>query len=449
MSSITTSLTGDPPATTLSKLPSTTDTSGGRRVPEPYDLLFVGGEVMDPGGGHTGRLDVAVRDGRIAAVAPALPRSAGTVVDVTGRLITPGLVDLHTHVYPGAGYWGIDPDPVAWHTGVTTWVDAGSAGAWTLAGLRGYAATRQVRIVALLNIAGPGLAARTGEGRHLDGCDPDLAARSVAEHRDLVRGIKVRIDADVVGRNGVEPLRRAIEAATACAVPVMVHVGTPPPALGEVLDLLRPGDILTHGASGLADPTGPAAAAAHERGVRFDIGHGSGSFAFDVVTRQLAAGLRPYTVSTDLHTRSVYGPVFDLPTTMAKLLAVGMPLAEVIAAATVHPARALGLDAGTLAVGAPADVALFRISEGAFEVVDAHRQTRLAPLRLINEATYVGGRRLAPQWPAPPPPWVPLTAGQRAALANRENDLRALLSTPLAGVEDLAEQFPITRHRQE
>ncbi|HET6531877.1 MAG TPA: amidohydrolase/deacetylase family metallohydrolase [Actinoplanes sp.] len=410
-------------------------------MPEPYDLLFVGGEVIDPGGGHTGRLDVAVRGGRIAAVGTGLG-PARAVVDVRRRLVTPGLVDLHTHVYPGAGYWGIDPDPVAWHTGVTTWVDAGSAGAYTLAGLRGFAAGRQVRVVALLNVAGQGLAARTGEGRDLEFCDPQLIAEVVPQHRDLVRGVKVRIDAEAVGGNGVEPLRRAIEAATACAVPVMVHVGTAPPPLPEVLGLLRPGDIITHCASGLAEATGPAAAAAHERGVLFDVGHGSGAFAFDVVARQLAAGLPPYSISTDLHARSVCGPVFDLPTTMAKLLAVGMPLAEVVAAATVHPARALGLDAGTLAVGAPADVAVFRVEEGAFQVVDAHRQTRLAPLRLINEATYVAGRRLHPQWPAPPPPWVPLTPGQRAALARRENDLRALLSAPLVGVDDLAEQFP-------
>jgi dihydroorotase len=301
-------------------------------------------------------------------------------------------------------------------------------------------------VYALLNIAGPGLAARTGEGRDLEACDPDLVAESVSRNRDFVRGIKVRIDAEAVGRNGVEPLRRAIVAAEACGLPVMVHIGRTPPAVDEVLALLRPGDVLTHCASGLADATGPAAGAARDRGVLFDIGHGSGGFAFDVAARQLAAGLAPHTISTDLHARSLYGPVFDLPTTMAKLLALGLPLADVVAAATVRPARALGLDAGTLAVGAPADLAVFRVAEGAAEVVDAHRQARSAPLRLINEATYVGGRRLPPAWPTPPPPWVPLTEGQRAALSRRENDLRTLLTAPLVGVDGLAEQFP--RHRE-
>jgi dihydroorotase len=222
----------------------------------------------------------------------------------------------------------------------------------------------------------------------------------------------------------------------------MVHIGTAPPTLDEILDLLRPGDIVTHCASGIAAPLGPAVHAARDRGVLFDIGHGSGGFAFDVLERQVAAGLAPDTVSTDLHARSLHGPVFDLPTTMAKLLAVGLPLDAVLAAATVRPARALGLPGGTLTVGAPADLAVFRLEEGAFPLVDAHRQTRHAPLRLVNEATYVAGRRMIPQIDPPVPPWIPLTDAQRAALARRERDLRALLTAPLVGAGGLADQFP-------
>ena len=240
----------------------------------------------------------------------------------------------------------------------------------------------------------------------------------------------------------MEPLRRALTAAETCGVPVMVHIGTAPPALDDVLALLRPGDLVTHCASGIASPLGPAAREAYGRGVLFDIGHGSGGFAFDVAEAQIAAGLRPYTISTDLHARSVHGPVFDLPTTMAKLLAVGLPLGDVIAATTVHPARALGLTGGTLEIGAPADIAVFRVEEGRFEVVDAHRQVRHAPLRLANRATYVGGRLLPPQLPSPSPPWIPLTGAQRAALARRDDDLRTLLSAPLVDAEGLAEQFP-------
>jgi dihydroorotase len=430
------------PSRTLCKLPSRTDIRRLPEVPEPYDLLFTGGDVLDPGGGHAGRLDVAVSAGRIAAVGADLSAGAARRVDVTGRLLTPGLVDLHTHVFPGGGYWGIDPDPIAWYTGVTTWVDAGSAGAYTIDGLRAFAAGRQVRVPVLLNIAAPGLAARTGESRDLDNVDVDLAVETIRHHRDLIRGVKVRIDSAIVGDNGVEPLRRGLAAAGACGLPVMVHIGSAPPPVDEVLELLRPGDIVTHCASGIANPLGAAAEAAYARGVRFDIGHGSGGFAFDVAGAQLAAGIRPYTISTDLHARSLYGPAFDLPTTMAKLLALGLSLDEVVAAATVQPARALGLDAGTLTPGAPADLAVFTVDERPFEVVDAHRQVRQAPLRLRNDATYVSGRRLPPRLPVPPPSWIPLTGAQRDALARREAAIRDVLAEPLVGVDGLAEQFP-------
>nr|WP_296074415.1 amidohydrolase/deacetylase family metallohydrolase [uncultured Actinoplanes sp.] len=395
-----------------------------------WDLLFAGGEPFD----------VAVTDGRIAATGASLPRDAHTVVDISGKLITPGLIDVHTHV--GPGYWGIDPDPIAWHTGVTTWVDAGSAGAYTVDGLRRVAADAEVRVPVLLNISAVGLAGRTGENRDLANCDVGLAIATIQAHRSLIRGVKARIDAESVGDNGLEPLRRAIAVAEACDVPAMVHIGRPPPSVDEVLDLLRPGDLLTHCSSGIARPLGPAVHEAAARGVLLDLGHGAGGFAFDVLEQQLEAGLRPYTISTDLHARSVAGPVFDLPTTMAKLLAVGVSLGDVLASVTAHPARVLGLPCGSLSVGVPADLAIFSVRREEFEVVDAHRQVRRSPIRLVNEATYVGGRRLLPRLPLPPPPWVPLTDAQRAALARREEEIRTLLSAPLVGAEGLADQFP-------
>jgi dihydroorotase len=400
-----------------------------------WDLLLVGGVRADGV-----RADVAISDGVIAAVETGLPLDAAEILDISTKLITPGLIDLHTHV--GPGYWGIDPDATAWHTGVTTWVDAGSAGAYTIDGLRRVAANAAVRVPALLNISAVGLAGRTGESRDLGNCDVALAADTLQQHRDLLRGVKVRIDRDTVGDNGVEPLRRGIAAAGRAGVPVMVHVGTAPPPVGAVLDLLRPGDIVTHCASGLAAPLGPAVHAAVGRGVLLDIGHGSGAFAFDVLERQLEAGLRPHTISTDLHARSLHGPVFDLPTTMAKLLAAGVTLSEAVTATTEAPARALGLPGGRLVPGAPADLAVFTIEEEQFEVTDAHRQVRRSPFRLVNEMTYAGGRPLIPKLPAPVPSWIPLTDAQRAALARRERSLRALLSTPLVGVDGLAEQFP-------
>ena len=411
-----------------------------------HDLLLAGGQTIDVGGGHVGRYDVAVRGGRIAEVAPALPPgSAREVVDVTGRLVTPGLVDLHTHVHPGAGYWGIHPDPVAWHTGVTTWVDAGSAGAWGIDALRAAVRAYRVRVPALLNISGLGLTGRTGESTDLAHVDVGAAIDAAARHPDLVVGVKARIDRETVGTNGVRPLERALDAARAAGLPVMVHVAAGPPGPADVLPLLRPGDILTHCASGVAATgAGPVVREAYERGVLLDVGHGSGGFAFDVLEEQLAAGLAPHTVSTDLHARSRYGPVFDLPTTMAKLRAVGVPLVDVVAAATATPAAALRLPGGvgTLAVGAPADVAVFAVEPGPFAVVDAHGQVRQAPERLVNVATYVAGRLLPPSLPESPPSWVPLTGEQRAALDRRDQALRSLLGQHLVGPEGLTEQFP-------
>ena len=416
-----------------------------------YDLLLTGGDIIDPGGGHAGRADVAVLGGRVAAVGADLPRAqAREVVDVSGRFVVPGLIDLHTHVHPGATYWGIAPDPIAWYTGVTTWVDAGSAGAFTLDALRVAVDGFRVRVPVLLNISAIGLTGPTGESRDLRNCDVDLAIAAVVANRDLVAGIKVRMDHHTVGGNGLEPLRRAVEVAQVCGVPVMVHIGVAPPSVDELLPLLRPGDILTHCASGIADGVvgqrgvEPALREAYAAGVLFDLGHGSGGFAFDVLEAQLDAGLVPHTISSDLHARCLYGPVFDLPTTMTKLLAVGLPLPDVIAAATAHPARALNLPAGagTMTVGAPADLAVFAVAEGGFEVVDSHQQRRTARRRLVNEATYVAGRLLPPGLPAEPRPWVPLTDAQQAAVRRRTGGIRDLLTAPLLGADGLAEQFP-------
>ena len=393
-----------------------------------WDLLLTGGDPFD----------VAVSDGLIAATGPGLPRDAHSVVDLDGHLITPGLIDLHTHV--GPGYWGIEPDPIAWYTGVTTWVDAGTTGAFTFASLR--AKRTDVRVAALLNIAATGLAGRTGECRDLANCDVALAVDTIQRHRDLIHGIKVRMDRETVGDNGLEPLRRALDAAERTHVPVMVHIGAAPPLVDDVLDLLRPGDIVTHCASGIASPLGPALRSAVDRGVLLDIGHGSGGFAFDILERQLDLGIRPTTISTDLHARSLHGPAFDLPTTMAKLLACGLPLAEVVEAVTIRPARALGLPGGTLEVGAPADLAVFEVRHEDFEVTDAHLRTKRSPLRLTNLMTYAKGRALPPRLPAPVPGWIPLTDAQRAALARRDREVRALLSTPLVGVDGLEDQFP-------
>ncbi|MFC7406281.1 amidohydrolase family protein [Georgenia alba] len=415
-----------------------------------WDLVLRGGRVLEPTGSgqvDDGVADVAVRGGRIDAVGPGLSGAAARVVDVSGQLVVPGLVDLHTHVWHGATYWGVDPAPLAWRTGVTTWVDAGSAGAYGMAAFRrGVVEPAPVRIHALLNVSGIGLVGRTGEHRELENLDVAAACAVATEHRDLVRGVKARIDRYTVAEHGLEPLRRARELADALERPLMVHIGYGPPTVADVAPHLGAGDILTHCATGAATDLvrdGRPTDVLHglvEAGVLLDLGHGSGAFAFDVLEAELAAGLRPI-VSTDLHIRSVHGPAFDLPTVLGKALAAGMPLADAVAAVTVRPARALGLDAGTLAVGAPADIAVFDVEEGSFPTLDVHRQVRHAPLRLRNTATYVAGRLLPPAAAAPPPPWVPLSDAQRAAEAERVRRLRDAAPT-LERPEDFDEPFP-------
>jgi dihydroorotase len=396
-----------------------------------WDLLLAGGER-----------DIAVSGGKIAAVGTNLGPGRETL-DVKGKLITPGLVDMHTHVHAGGSYWGIEPDPVAWYSGVTTWVDAGSTGAYNFESLRLRTRGYQVRVPVLLNISALGLVAPTGEAKDLSNCDIDLAIATVQQNRDTIAGVKVRMDRH--SASGLEPLKRAVEVGRACGVPVMVHIGAAPPTIREMLPLLRPGDIITHCASGIAARGGgldPAAKEAYQMGVLFDIGHGSGGFAFDVLEAQLEAGMVPQTISSDLHARSLHGPVFDLPTTMAKLMAVGLSLEQVVHAATEAPAKALGLNAGTLHIGAPADIAVFSAEDGPFEVVDVHGQRRTAPLRLRNVATYVSGRLLTPQLPPPPPPWISLTPAQKAALHQRQEAIRGLLTAPMVDPGGLTEQFP-------
>lgn len=415
-----------------------------------WDMLLRGGRVLDPASSHDGPADVAVRSGAVAAIGQGLPADAAAeVVDVTGSLVTPGLVDMHTHVFPSATYWGLDPEPVAWRSGVTTWVDAGSAGAYSLEGLRTYVADRvPVRIHGLINVSGLGLVAETGEHHVLDHLNTVDAAAVAARHGDFVRGVKARIDARTVGANGIEPLRRAKTLAAQLDKPLMVHVGYGPPNIAEIVPLLGEGDILTHCASGCPSDlvsdgalTSPAQSAL-ERGVVFDIGHGSGAFDFDVLETELAAGVEPI-ISTDLHARSVHGPAFDLPTVMMKMLAGGQDVPTVVAGVTTRPARALGLhDVGSLREGSAADIAVFTVENGRFPVVDVHGGVREAPARLTNTATYVAGKRLPPTAAASPPPWVSLSEAQQQAEAERVAAMRAAAAPRLESPDDFPQPFP-------
>lgn len=398
--------------------------------------------MVDPATGRSGRYDIGVLDGRIARVAPELSAHlAAEVLDARGCIVLPGLVDLHTHVFYGGTYWGIDPAPVAWRTGVTSWVDGGSAGAYSLGAFRRLCVEPvATRTRAFLNISGIGLVAETGEGRREELCDADLCAAAIEAHRDIVVGVKCRLDHFAVGAAHLVPLRRAIEAAEGVSVPVMVHIGAGPPEIDEVLDLLRPGDLVTHCTTGqsmsILDANGrirDSAVRARERGVLFDVGHGSGAFSFTVAEAMLAAGMVPDVISSDLHQRSLVGPCFDLPTCMSKFLALGLSLEEVVRAVTVNPANAIGDDmvTGSLEIGRRADIAVFELETGDFVLYDTYLESRRIERLFVNRATILGGSVLAPVPAAASAPWIELTEQQRALSDRDASELRRPWATAL------------------
>jgi len=372
------------------------------------DLLIAGGVVVDPATGRHGRGDVAIVDGRIAATAPNQPdASAGDVFDASNLLVVPGLVDLHVHVYPGVADLSVEADPTCLARGVTTVVDAGSAGANTFAGFRRLVVgPSRGRILAFLNISAMGqIDPFLGELHDLRFADPERAAAVASANRDVVVGFKVRVSEMLAGPNGLAGLDRALEAGRATGLPVMVHIGGTPFGIEDVVGRLRPGDVVTHAYTGwqpggIMTDAGRVVAAvleARARGVRFDVGHGAGSFTWPVAEAALADGFRPDTISSDLHRFNVAGPVHDLATTLSKFLLLGLSLDEVIAMATVAPAVALGMSGrvGTLGVGADADVTILRLEEGRFELTDSAGTVREARRRVVPVAVV----RAGVQWP--------------------------------------------------
>lgn len=393
-----------------------------------FDLLIKGGTVVDPGGGSQGQLDVAIKRNRIATVEANLPtESAFRVIDATGQIVTPGLVDLHTHVYHSATCWGIRADPVAARSGVTTWLDVGSSGAYNFPGFREFIVRPSMaRIYALLNISSIGLTASTWELSNLNYMDIDLCCKLIDLNRDLILGVKVRIDTNTTSGTGIEGLRRGLIAAERCALPVMVHIGKGPPELSEVLPLLRPGDILTHCFTGqsmrIIDQHGKVldvAKRAWDLGVVMDIGHGAGSFSFETAAAMIENGYPPHVISSDIHQFSIHGPLFDLPTCLSKFLALGMSLEAAIAATTIRPAEVMGMqqEIGTLRPGALADVAVWKVEEGDFTLYDIHMQPRQGKQLLTNTVTIINGREAPRTSDDPPMPWIEMGENQQALIA--------------------------------
>jgi dihydroorotase len=378
-----------------------------------YDLVLKGGRLIDPAAGVDGRRDVAFSAGRVAAVDADIPAGAGReVVDLAGAWLAPGLIDLHAHAFIAGHDLGIDTDRVCRSTGVTTLCDAGSTGAANFAGLRELVMARaETRVLAFVHLAAIGLThLAIGEHCYLDYSDPDLAAGVAREHRDVALGIKVRIQKEVVGAHGLEPLRRGLAAAEAAGLPVIVHVNNPPVEYGEVLALLRPGDIVSHflhgRGSGILDAQGrvkPAVLAARQRGIAFDVAHGRSHVNFPVARQALAQNFGPDTISSDLTRPGRAGVVKDLPTTLSKFLSLGMALPDVVRAATAAPARAIGRsgELGTLAVGAAADACAFTVDEGQFAYQDADGNVLEGAKRWTPRLTVRAGRVW---WRAPEAP---------------------------------------------
>lgn len=369
-----------------------------------YDLTLKNGHLIDPAAGIDAPHDLSFRDG--ALVAMDAPGNARETRDLTGCIVTPGLIDLHSHVYWGGTSLGIDPDAYGRASAVATCIDTGSAGPGNFAGFRAHVIERSdIRVLAYLHVSHAGIygfskRVMMGESEDIRLMDPITAVEVARANQDVIIGIKIRLGRIASGHQGMTPFAYALQVAEATQLPLMVHIDEPPPSYDEVVAALRPGDVLTHCFRPFPntplDGAGKVRASvieARARGVIFDIGHGKGSFSFEVARRMLAEGFAPDCISSDVHALCVDGPAFDQVTTMSKLLCLGMPLADVIRASTEAPARAINRgELGTLSVGKLADVSVLRLLDGPHEYKDATGAVLRGQKRLTAAGLVRAGR---------------------------------------------------------
>jgi dihydroorotase len=374
-----------------------------------WDLLVRGATLTDPAQSISARRDVAFSAGKVAAVAETLAGDATDTIDAAGALLTPGLIDIHTHVYHGLAT-GRHADQTSLANGVTTVVDAGSAGWMTLRGLRDYVIpTYQTRVYVFVHLSATGLTINRvmPELARIEFAQIEEAARAVAENPTLVLGLKVRIAHGATGQgdqaNAREALRRARQAANIARVPLMVHVSDTPIPLPEILDALGAGDIATHILNGNAEnvlgPDGRVrreVRSAAERGVVLDVGHASIHCDVNIARRAIGEGLRPTTLSTDLHTPPAGRVVYNLRGVMSKFLALGMSLDDVVASVTSRAAAAIGKSAelGSLAPGMIGDAVVMDLQDGHFTYVDGAGHEVKTARRLRTRHVIRAGRRL-------------------------------------------------------
>jgi dihydroorotase len=364
-----------------------------------YDLVIRGGRVVDPSVRLDAIRDVAISGGRVAAVEATVAAGAADTIDARGKLVVPGLIDIHTHAARTAEGPGL-----VLQDGVTGWIDAGSQGADGIADIVAVARKAPQIGRVLINIGRAGILP-DGDTMDLARADVDRARAAIAKNREIIVGVKARLSRDVAGANDYEVLRRAQEVATSFGLPLMIHMGQTISPFGKLIDLLKRGDVVTHmfapPPNSIVDDSGhilPEVLAARRRGVFFDIGNGqTGHLRWDTVGAIMKAGFWPDTFSTDWNTNSRMTGVIDLPNCMSKLLGYGMTVSDAIACATVNPSRIFPVfnDGGTLNVGAPADVALLELREGSFEFLDNYKGTITGRQRFFPSGTVLAGKRIA------------------------------------------------------
>jgi dihydroorotase len=368
------------------------------RAATKYDLIVKGGRVIDPARKLDAVRDVAIANGQIAKVEANISSEATDMIDARGKLVVPGLIDIHTHaarLKEGPGLCLAD--------GVTGIIDAGSQGADHIDDIIAVAKTAPQPCRVLINIGRKGILPG-GDTMDLSNADVGAAKEAIGRNRDMIAGVKARLSRDVAGANDYEVLRRAQEVATSFQIPVMIHMGQTISPLPKLVDLLKPGDVVTHmfapPPNSIIDDSGhilPAVLAARKRGVIFDLGNGrTGHLRWDIADSVLKAGFLPDTFSTDWTPEGRTGGVINFPNVMSKFLMLGMSLDQVIACATVNASRAFPVfrGKGTLKTGSPADVAILELREDNFEFVDNYENKRTGRQRLFPNATVLAGKRV-------------------------------------------------------